>query len=48
MYNLFNNFDNHVKELNVMKNHKYCLIKLIIEYYMKILVSYKIKIISQK
>ncbi|KYQ60770.1 THAP domain-containing protein 9 [Trachymyrmex zeteki] len=30
---LFKNFDNHVKDVDIIENHKYELIKLIIDYY---------------
>ncbi|KYN11230.1 THAP domain-containing protein 9, partial [Trachymyrmex cornetzi] len=37
---LFKNFDNHVKDVDIIENHKYELIKLIIDYYLRTKMSY--------
>ncbi|KYN50165.1 THAP domain-containing protein 9 [Cyphomyrmex costatus] len=37
---LFKNFDNHVKDVDIIKNHKYELIKLIIDCYLRTKMSY--------
>lgn len=47
MDKLFLNFNNHVNELDIFENHKYYLIKLIIEKYIKILMNYEGKLRSQ-
>ncbi|XP_025161980.1 uncharacterized protein LOC112590250 [Harpegnathos saltator] len=47
MDKIFINFNNHVNELDVFENHKYYLIKLIIECYIQILMNYEGKLMSQ-
>jgi len=40
MIALFKNFDNHVKDADFIENHKYELIKLIMDYYLRTKISY--------
>ncbi|KYM93959.1 hypothetical protein ALC62_15432 [Cyphomyrmex costatus] len=43
---LFVNFDTHIKELEVLENHKYILIKLIITFYFEVKLFYEGKCIT--
>lgn len=44
--NLFCNFNEHIKDLDILDNHKYFLIKFIIEFYFKIKLFYEGKMIT--
>lgn len=44
--NLFLNFNEYIKDLNILESHKYILIKLIITFYFEIKLSYEDKVFT--